>query len=257
MKFFVSSLVLLFVLFSTVYSQEIYFCESYTENGVPVGPTNKLDIKPWGTATYILLDNNKQPINDQQLYVFVDKKTEDKFVPYQSKTLTIEKEATWAVTNFEFKDPGTYNVYFLNSKQEKIASNILKVVFAEGYITGSSSYAPEYEGECEMVFCEMVINDKPVNSFTTLSLSRSGGRGVIYLNNSAPFNTDKLVLKVWKKNNDDGNYNEFIETKQYRILPEWSDAFIKYKFNQVGEFKFGVYNKDDMLLASSTIVISN
>jgi len=257
MKFFVHFLILFFTFIITSYSQEIYFCESYTENGVPIGPTNKLEIKPWGTAIYTLLDNNKQPVNDNQLYVFVDKKTEDKFVPYQSKSLTIEKDATWAVTNFEFKDPGTYNVYFLNSKQNKIASNILKVVYAKGYVTGSSSYAPEYEGECEMVFCEMVINDKPVNTFTTLSLSRTGGRGVIYLNNSTPFNTDKLILKVWRKSEEGGNFNEFIQTKKYKILPEWSDAFIKYKFDRTGEFKFAVYNKDDMLLASSTIVISN
>ena len=257
MKFLFRFFILFFTLLITTYSQEIYFCESYTENGVPIGPTNKLEIKPWGTAIYTLLDNNKQPINDKQLYVFVDKKTDDKFVPYKSKTLTLEKGVTWAVTNFEFKDPGTYNIYFLNSKQSKIASNILKVVYAEGYVTGSSPYAPEYEGDCDMIFCEMVINDKPVNTFTTLSLSRTGGRGVIYLNNRTPFNTDKLILKVWKKSEEDDSYKEFIETRKYKILPEWSDAFIKYKFNKVGEFKFGIYNKDDMLLASSTIVITN
>ncbi len=257
MKISFNFIVVFFFIVSLTYSQEIYFCESYTENGTPVGPTNKLEIKPWGTATYVLLDNNKKPLNDKLLYVFVDKKTDDKFVPFQSKTISTKKENTWAVTNFEFKEPGKYNIYFLNSRQKKIASNILKVVFAKGYITGTTPQAPVYEGDCELIFCEMIINEKPVNPFVTLSLSRSGGRGIIFLNNSSPFNTDQLILKVWKKNGDDNGYNEFVETKKYKILPEWTDTFIKYQFNNVGQFKFGIYNKSNMLLSSATIVITN
>ena len=66
MKFFVHFFILFFTFIITSYSQEIYFCESYTENGVPIGPTNKLEIKPWGTAIYTLLDNN----NAQAEYYF-------------------------------------------------------------------------------------------------------------------------------------------------------------------------------------------
>ncbi len=257
MKFFVSYLLFFFFLTVTVYSQEIYFCDSYTENGTPVGPTNKLEIKPWGKAIYVLLDNENKPINDNQLYCFIDRKSGDNFVPFKSKSIKSNKGATWAVASVEFKDPGIYNIYFLNSEQKKLASNILKVVFTSGYITGNSPQAPIYEGDCELVFCEMVINEKPINPFTTLSLSRSGGRGVIYLNNSTPFNTDKLVLKVWKKSGENTNYDEFVEARKYKILPEWSDTFIKYNFKRPGNFKFAIYNKDNILLSSATIVITN
>ena len=47
-----------------IFAQELHFCESFTEDGTPVGPLNRLEIKPYGTAIYVLIeniDNNEDP----------------------------------------------------------------------------------------------------------------------------------------------------------------------------------------------------
>jgi hypothetical protein len=231
------------------------------EDGTPVGPTNQLKIKPWGTVIYILLDNNKKPFNEPILNIFVDKKNGDKYSPFESKTIEVKTKSTWAVTNFEFKEAGTYQVYFLNAAQKKIAVNMLKVSFSEGVISGSNpnpntnvSYS---EGSTEMLFCQMVIDDKPINPFDHLSISRTGGRAIIFLNNSSPFNTDALTMQVWKKTSLDSDYGQLVTKKRYQLLPEWNETFIKYKFQQPGEYKFDIYNKDDNLISSNRIVVTN
>ncbi|MCP5063093.1 MAG: hypothetical protein GY936_11610 [Ignavibacteriae bacterium] len=255
-KYFALSLFLL-VSFTSVYSQEIFFCESYMEDGTPVGPTNQLSIKPWGTAIYILLDNNKTPFNELLLNVFVDKKNGDKYSPFESKTIEVDAKGTWAVTNFEFNEVGTYQIYFLNASQKIIAVNILKVNFAEGVLVSSNPHTTVSDGSVEMLFCQMVINDKPINSFDNLSISRTGGRAIIYLNNYSPFETEILTMQVWRKNIEESDFGEFVAKKRYQLLPEWNETFIKYRFDQSGEYKFDIFNREETLISSNTIVVTN
>lgn len=257
MKKFIVSLLFLLTSVSSIYSQEVFFCESYMEDGTPVGPTNQLSIKPWGTAIYIMLDNNKKPFNEPLLNIFVDKKNGDKYTPFESKTLDVDAKSTWAVTNFEFKEAGTYQIYFLNASQKKIAVNMLKVNFAEGVLAGANPNVSYSEGSVEFLFCQMVIDDKPINPFDNLSISRTGGRAIIYLNNFAPFSTEILTMQVWKKSTDDSDYGELMAKKRYQLLPEWNETFIKYRFSQPGEYKFDIFDKDDNLISANTIIVTN
>ncbi|MEE9430678.1 MAG: hypothetical protein V3V16_06525 [Melioribacteraceae bacterium] len=259
MKKYIASLLFLLISVSSLYSQEVFFCESYMEDGTPVGPTNQLSIKPWGTAIYILLDNNKKTFNEPMLNVFIDKKNGEKYSPFESKSIEIDPKKKWAVTNFEFKEAGTYQIYFLNASQKKIAVNMLKVSFAEGVIAGSNpnptiTYS---EGSVEMLFCQMVIDDKPINPFDNLSISRTGGRAIIFLNNSIPFSTELLTLQIWKRTAMSPDYGELVTKKRYELLPEWNETFIKYRFDQPGEYKFDIFDKSDNLISSNTIVVTN
>jgi len=257
MKKYLALIYLFLVSFTSVYSQEIFFCESYMEDGTPVGPTNQLNIKPWGAAIYILLDNNKTPFNEPLLNVFVDKKNGDKYSPFESKTIEVDAKNTWAVTNFEFKEAGTYRIYFLNASQKKIAVNMLKVNFAEGVLSGINPNESISDGSVEMLFCQMVINDKPINAFDNLSISRTGGRAIIYLNNYTAFDTEILTMQVWRKNVEDSEFGELVAKKRYQLIPEWNETFIKYRFEQSGEYKFDIFNRNETLISSNTIVVRN
>lgn len=254
---YIASILFLLISTSSIFSQEVFFCESYMEDGTPVGTTNQLNIKPWGTAVYILLDNNQKPFNEPLLNIFIDKKNGDKYSPFESRTLEVNTKSTWAVTNFEFKEAGTYQVYFLNAAQKKIAVNMLKVNFSEGVLTGTNPKGNISEGSAEFLFCEMVIDEKPINIFDNLSISRTGGRAIIFLNNSSPFETDALTMQVWKRTSVDADYGELVAKKRYQLLPEWNETFIKYRFQQPGEYKFDIYNKNDILISTNTIVITN
>jgi len=248
-------LILFLISFSLQFAQELYLCESYTENGTPVGPINRLEIKPYGTAIYVLLDNGNE-FNDPLLYLFVDKFVDGKFTPFDSKSLEVKGNDTWAVTSYEFKEQGIYEVYFLNSSQSRLATNKIEVLF-EGEYLGDNFASSSYSNiGSQFIFCEMVINGKPTNPFTSLSLSKSDGQTFIYLNNYVPFGHDTISVQYWKRSSTDSSYEELIDSKIYKILPEWSDTFFKYNFNSIGDYKIDIFDTKNNLIASNIIIIS-
>lgn len=252
---FLKILIYFFLLSNLSIAQELYVCESYTENGTPVGPLNKLDIKPYGTAVYILLDNNKE-FKDTFLYLFIDKLIDGKFTPFDSKTLNVKKDAKWAVTSFEFKEEGNYELYFLNSSQNRLATNKIEVHFSEEFkdhIISPSSYSFENDN---FTFCELVINGKPINPFNKLSLTHSAGQAYIYINNHVPLGVERIIVNVWKRSKTDKNYEELVDTKKYKILPEWNDTFFKYIFSSIGDFKIDVFDPNENLISSNILTVT-
>jgi len=249
-------IILLLLLFSTFnFAQELYFCESYSEDGSPIGPINKLEIKPYGTAVYVLLESENE-IHDPTLYMFMDKLINGKFTPYDSKTITIEGKKKWAVTSFEFNEPGIYEAYFLNSSQSRLATGKIEVNYSEEYSKNNYTKTIQSFGNSNMVFCELVINGKPVNRLNTLSIAQTDGQVFIYLNNHVPFGVDKIKLQVWKRSETDSNYEELFDSKKYRVLPEWTDTFFRYIFNSTGEFKFDIFDINDEFISSNIITVT-
>jgi len=247
---------LLLIATNFIYGQELYICESYTDNGIPVGPINRLEIKPYGTAFYILLDNEKE-FDDPLLYLFIDKFVDGKFTPFDSKTISIKNNDTWAVTSFEFKEQGIYEVYFLNSSERRLATNKIETFFSNEYLTQDFKPTRTSLGGCEFIFCELVINGKPTNAFNSLSLSHSNGQVFIYLNNYVPFALDTIKVQFWKRSNVDSNYEELVDSKKYKILPEWSDIFFKYNFSNTGDYKIDVFDNMDNFIASNILTVTN
>lgn len=257
---FVTKLKILFFIFiftSFSYSQSIYFCESYTEDGIPVGTMNKLEIKPYGAAVYILI-NNENEFEDPILFLFVDKLIDGNFSPLDSKTLSVKKDDTWAVTSFEFKETGIYEVYFLNSSQTRLATGKIEVTYSNGaQFNKIPPVSSQKFGESEFVFCELVVDGKPINTFTSLSLSRSDGQAFIYLDNYYPFGYDRINVQIWKRSKQNSNNEELVDTKKYKILPEWSDTFFRYNFNSIGEYKIDIFDKNNNFIASNILTVTN
>lgn len=237
-------------------SQELYFCDSYTEDGTPVGTKNKLEIKPYGTATYILIENKKS-FNDPLLYVFIDKLVNNKFVPYDSKTLTVDIGDDWAVTSYEFTEQGVYEIYFLNSSQNRLATGKITTFFAKEFTHQVFKPSLSSHGDARLIFCELVINGKPVNQFNSNSIRNSEGQVFIFVNNHIPFGIETFTLQVWKRSNSNSNYEELVDSRKYKIMPEWEDAFFRYFFTGPGEYKFDIYDSNNTFIASNVITITN
>jgi len=113
---------ILFLATSALFSQNVYFCESYTEQGVPIDASVNVKIKPGGGNIYILLDNAGKPIHDDMIYLFIDKMVNGKFEPHDSKPIDIREGRTWAVFDYGFKEEGEYKANFVNTRNQLIAT---------------------------------------------------------------------------------------------------------------------------------------
>ena len=103
-----------FIIFCTsVLAQQVYFSQSYSDNGEPIGASNKWQINPKGGYVYILYDNEKGDLARGTYYLMVDKKSDDMFEAFDSKSIKLNEEKDWLVYNYIFKEAGTYKVYFM------------------------------------------------------------------------------------------------------------------------------------------------
>jgi hypothetical protein len=252
-------LILLLISFLSrdIYTQDLYLCKSYTEQGKPVEVYNRLEIKPWGTAIYILVDNNGRAFNESVLYIFIDKLRDDKYQPYESRVINIENDNSWAVTGFEFKDPGEYDIYCLEGRKKKLVSKKINVILSSDFSTSAIPTSYRYYENCKFSFCEAIIEGKPVNVFRTLKIKSSNDFFYVYLNNDKPLKTDKIIVQIWRMKPEEEDYNEFIATKYFKIDFTWPDVFFKYSLADPGDYRFDIYNENEVLIAKNFIKITH
>ncbi|MFZ1289171.1 MAG: hypothetical protein WAR79_03735 [Melioribacteraceae bacterium] len=238
------------------FAQNIYVCESYSEEGNPIGIINKLETKAYGKAVNVLIDNEKK-INSNILYLFIDKLSNGKYVPFDSKILNVDKEKLWAAIKYEFHEAGVYELYFLNASEEKITSLKLevKILNDRGFenFSGSSGGL----GNAQFVFCDMIVNNKPMNPISQLSLSTRNGETYVFINNYSPFSTDKIVVKIWERQENSSEYKELISTKKFKVTPKWSITFFKLTFDKVGDYKIDVNDNNNKLIVSNILTVIN
>lgn len=250
MKIFLKILIAIIILPIIGFSQNMYICEKYTENGSPIGIINKLETKSYGKSVNILIDNEKS-FNSHVLYLFIDKLNDGKYVPFDSKILNLDKDKFWAVENYVFVEAGTYEIYFLNSSEKKIASLKLEV------ISEIESILAKDLGSSQFVFCDMIVNDRPMNPISQLSLSERGGEVYAFINNYSPFNSDRIIVKIWKRKEGSSEYQELISTKKFKVTPRWTITFFKLNFSEIGEYKIDVNEKNSKLIMSKILTVTN
>lgn len=242
--------------FSVLSAQQIYFTESYTEKGDPIGAKNIWSVKPWGTSIFILLDNEGKPFQGNLVYLFIDKKSDDAFQPYDSKAVNVDHKKNWAAVNQKFTQPGEYEIYFINLSQEIITTEKLTLNYPEDIGKLNRDVNSLYYDNCKLVFCERVlVGDKPFNLKNSISISNYGSNIIVHLNNQKPLKTSKLLVDVWKKKNRSYEYDEFVESKKYQLNPDWNDAYFRYTFAEPGEYKFSIYNEKETLIRAGYFAV--
>ncbi len=249
------ALLILITTAASAFSQSIYFCTGHTEDGDPINSTKILKIKPSGEYLYIIFNNDGKKINNQLMYLFIDKKMDNSFEPFDSKVIRLQESKTWIAYNYKFTEPGKYLIYFLSSKQKKIVQDTLLVELVGSSLPNRSNVTSSYYYNCEFLFCEIVLGGKPIRITNKAYLKKNNGLIYVYLNNGAPLKTSVLIVDVWKKDKRAFKYDEFVETKYYRIQPDWPDAFFKYTFKEPGEYKFSVYNESEALIKTNYIQV--
>jgi len=248
-------LIIYFLSAIALHSQKVIFSNGVTNDGAPLGKVKSLEIDPSGNYVYVVLSNDDRPINSDLLYLFVDKFMGTRFEPFDSKVIKIEKSKTWASFNYRFHEPGDYKVYFLTAEQKKLAEGTFKVKLKEQFAQERKAVTSSYYDFCQFVFCEIVLGGKPVRIKSRAYVNKNKGLMYAYINNGAPFNTSAMMVDIWKRGENSFDYDTFVETKKFKIEPDWNDTFFRYQFKYPGDYKFTIYNENEVIMCKNYITV--
>lgn len=228
-------------------AQSIYTSVTHTESGEPVDFAREWKINPKGQYIDILYQNDK-PFNQEIIYLLIDKKSDDSYIPFDSKAITIDPEKSWVVHNYKLTEPGEFLIYFMDSSQKRLKEESISVEYRDKYSLSANDISNVYYDNCQMLFCERVIGEKPYKVRNDLHLVNGKGTLYAFLNNYKPLNTRRLIVQVWRKDFRDFEFDDFVITKKYKVNPIWGNTFFKLTFNEPGEYKIYVYNESEALI---------
>lgn len=238
-------------------AQQVYFVDSYTEDGEPIGAKNEWEIKPWGSFIYVLLDVEEEKLKGNVVYLFVDKLEDGEYQPFDSKAINIKYSPKWVVYNYKFTQIGEYDVYFVTEAQKRFAGEKVTIKYEETFTNRRVTTSRTYYDNCRITFCRKVlVGGEPLGVVNSISLSKTSTIHVL-INNYQALNTSKLLVDVWRKKNRMFEYDEFVESKKFRINPDWPDAFFKYIFSRPGEYKFSIYNENEVAIQTGYFTVGN
>ena len=126
---------------------------------------------------------------------------------------------------------------------------VLSISFVRAQVTS------DYYSDSEVIFCEDVVDGEAVNASSSFTINSGGGYVQVQVVNGKSMKTEKLIVDVWKKTSS-GDYDKFIETKNYTIQYSWTAPFFKYTFYKAGKYKLSIYNEDQVFINSGYVTIN-
>lgn len=257
MKIFLSIVFSIFLLVSINKAQTIYVADSATEDNEPINAKNNWEIDPWGKTLHVILDNEREPIEGNIVYLFIDKYVNGKYTPFDSKSVNVQQNSRRISYEYDFREAGKYHLYYINISQQQLASIIIT-------ISDKSRLAPKamkrsnYYDNVKLQFCKKVlVGGTPMGVTRKASLSENHGEIYIKLTNFSPLKTEVILVDFWRKEHRSFEYDEYVASKKYTVDPEWKDTYFKYRFPKSGEYKIVIYNQAEVLISTGYIKVSN
>ncbi len=248
-------LLLFFLLNSIIAAQTVSFASSHTENGQPIDSQLNWEITNQTISLYIILNSSKI-LPAPLVYLFIDKKDRDgSYYPFDSKVIKIDGSKNWVAYNYRFIEPGKYYVYFQSTSQKRLADGKVEIT-KKRFTNNSYKEQSHFYEEYKLRFCEVVIAGQPMNISNSFLLRRKGRNVFLYMKSSHPLNTEKILVSIFTKQQYDFGYEEFVDSKKYKIDPTWDDTFFKYKFLKAGDYKVMIFNDKEMLMATGYVSIT-
>lgn len=112
-----------------------------------------------------------------------------------------------------------------------------------------------YYDQSKIVFCEEVKNNEPVNPSASFIIPSTGGTITVQVDNGKAMKTTQMIVDIYKKPTGGSDYTEFVETKRYDIETHWDRPYFSYAFTSPGDYKFSVYNADEVWINSATVIM--
>lgn len=248
MKIFFHVLIISCAMLLDAGGQTIYPCKAHTENGDPIEYQLEWEISLTGENFYILFSNDKKPFKEEILYMLIDRVSNESYIPYDSKAFHIDSSLTWIAHNYNLTEPGEYLIYFVNSVQKRMAEQKITVKYKDVSSPLASETSDTYYDNCQILFCEKVISGAAYRTLDEIYLHNGSATIYVLINNFKPLRSKTLSLNIWRKEFDEFLFDEFIESKKFKIDPLWNHTFFKLIFNRVGEYKLAVSNENNILI---------
>lgn len=245
----------IFFISSIIYSQQIFFCRGYTERGEPVD--QYINNKVLVNQTFTILFRFKEKDPEQNIVFLSIDKTGSRFNQNQlSKLLRPVKGKNWLIYNHKFSEDGEYIISFSDFNRKNLATSTITITRPEEKKEIQKPPADPFPN-LKVMFCDNIVNGKPKNLRNRISKQISDGETYIYLVNSMPLRSERLMIKVWRKKSPNSDYEEYVDTKKYQINSFWYDTYFKYKFNKTGEYKINFFNEKEILIKTAYISVDN
>jgi hypothetical protein len=247
----------LILLLTITNAQTVYVADSVTEDNEPINAHNYWEIDPWGKSLYIILDYENETVEGNIVYLFIDKFVDGTYQPFDSKSINVDADSKRVKYDYTFTETGKFKLYFINISQKKIAS-VVVTLSAKAAKKQKTMKRSNYYDNVSLVFCEKVlVGGTTLGIKKRTSLRENNGIIYVKLTNFSPLKTDVILVDIWRKEHRSFEYDEYIESKKFRIDPEWKDTFFKYKFPKTGEYKIVIYNQEEVLIKTGYIDVLN
>ncbi|MEZ4879357.1 MAG: caspase family protein [Chitinophagales bacterium] len=223
----------------------ISLCEDYNKTtGKPSGIYTTWNIKEDGGYVYVVYENGGKKINDK-LWLYVDKEnTSGNYIAYDTKTFDNTDGKSWAMYDYNFKEPGNYKISAVNSFGEQ-ASVEATIKFTDGV---------KVEEKKTIALCESYDdygNAVGINN-TWLIPNDGGWVYILFDNGSGKVGNEDYALYIDKKNTSTGKYDIF-DTKYFNGKGNnWS--VYDYNFKDAGDYKISAA-KDGKIIATTEATI--
>ncbi len=244
----------------------IIFCEEVVDNE-PVNDATSFIIPSTGGSLTVQVNNGSKPLKTTQMIVDIYKKPaggSDYTEFVETKNYDIKE--TWNKPYFEytFAGVGDYKFYVYTADEVFIGAGTV-IMKLKGSTTNTTAPNPRstgvtkvdtyYYSDSKIVFCEEVIDNEPSNESTEFTIPKDGGYLTLQVDNGKALKTIQLVVDIYKKPRGGDDYTEFVETKRYDIKETWDRPYFTYTFYDAGEYKFSVYNADEVWINSGMVTI--
>ncbi|MDQ7818779.1 MAG: hypothetical protein RDU14_17260 [Melioribacteraceae bacterium] len=250
-----TTFIIIFFVSTILYSQQIFFCRGYTERGEPIDQfiNNKVIIN----QTFIILFTFSEKNSEQNIiFLSIDKPGNRFKQNHLSKLLRPARGKQWLVYNHKFTDDGVYTVSFSDFNRRTLATSTITVVNPEEKREAPKPTVDPFPN-MKIIFCDNIVNGKPKNLRDKISMQISDGETYIYIINSMPLRSERLMIKVWRKKAPNSDYEEYVDTKKYQVNSFWYDTYFKYRFVRTGQYKINFYNEKEILIKTAYISVEN
>lgn len=247
---------------------KIIFCEEVVD-GQAKNPSTSFVIPSAGGILTVQVDNGKA-MKTTELIVDIYKKPAggtdySEFV----ETKRYDIKETWSKPYFEYTFTGVGDFKFLVYNADEVWINSGTVVMS---LKGSTTTTPTtttqsprgngggavdtyYYSNAKVIFCEEIENNQPKNASSAFTIPKAGGIVTLQVDNGKAMKTTQLIVDIYRKPRGGNDYTEFVETKRYDIQETWDRPYFSYTFAAAGDYKFSVYNGDEIWINSGLVSI--
>ncbi len=245
--------------FQAAQSQTLQFAKSFTETGEGIDKRNVWFADSAEQRVAVLFNNGKQTISVHRLVAEIKMPNDS----VAKLILKVGSNKNWVADYFEMKELGKYAVSVKDEKGNILAANDL-------YLRGSESPRTEEEAfqvanvnqtlkyeQSVLTFCEAYKEGKIQNPNTTFKLSGNGKYVEIVLNSDKAIDTDRIMVDVWKKKEEESSFNDHFDSKEFKADKSQKTIVFHYSFRKPGDYKISVFTKDFVWITSGYVSITN